>query len=226
MNLSITILLLIAIAGVSFWAFQDEKVRNKLIMHPYTVLKHKEYYRLLSSGFIHADFMHLAFNAYALYLFGGYKSLNFDRSINVTNSGCEIQYIDIFGPTLGPVYYILLFVLGVIVSDIPTLFKNQNNPNYFSLGASGGVSAVMFSTIVLYPLLPLQFILIPIPIPGFILGLGYLAYSYYADKNRQQGDNVGHSAHLYGAVFGVIFTIVMHPPAISAFFKQIIAHYF
>lgn len=211
MNLSITILLIIAIAGISFWAFQDEKVRNKLIMHPYTVLKNKEYYRLLSSGFIHADFMHLAFNGYALYLFGKY---------------IEVFYNKIFGPTLGPTYYVLLFALGVIVSDIPTLFKNQNNPNYFSLGASGGVSAVMFSTIILYPLLPLQFILIPIPIPGFILGLGYLAYSYYADKNRQQGDNVGHSAHLYGALFGVIFTIVMHPPAISAFFKQIIEHYF
>ncbi len=208
-ELSITTLLIIGIAGISWWAFEKMDIRQKLIMHPYTVFRQKQYYRLLSSGFIHGDFMHLAFNCYALYLFGKFT---------------EQYFIILFGPTKGIIYYLLLFLLGVIASDIPTLFKHRDNPGYFSLGASGGVSSVMFAVIILFPMIPLRFILIPVDIPGFILGIGYLIYSHYSDK--KQRDNIGHSAHLYGALFGIVFTIVMHPPALMKFFTQIINHYF
>lgn len=218
-QLSITTLLIIIIAGISWWAFEKMDIRQKLIMHPYTVLRHKQYYRLLSSGFIHGDFMHLAFNCYALYLFGAEHTNSLGEK-----SGVEFHFINIFGNTKGIIYYILLFLLGIIFSDIPTLFKHKNNSGYFSLGASGGVSSVMFACIMFNPLMGLHFFFIPIEIPAFILGIGYLIYSHYGDK--QQQDNIGHSAHLYGALFGIVFTVVMYPPVIINFYTQIIERYF
>ncbi|MCP4520417.1 MAG: rhomboid family intramembrane serine protease [Cytophagales bacterium] len=207
--MSVTVGLILVIGLISFWAFQSTSIKGRFIMHPYTVHHHNQYYRFLSSGFIHADFMHLAFNCYAMYLFGQYA---------------EAFFMNAFGETQGMINFFLLFVLGVIVSSVPTFFKHKDNPSYFALGASGGVSSVMFAAIMFYPLLPLQFILIPIPIPGFILGILYLIYSHYADKKQQ--DNIGHSAHLYGAIFGIVFTCVMYPSVMVSFYEQIVNRYF
>jgi membrane associated rhomboid family serine protease len=118
----------------------------------------------------------------------------------------------------GPVYYIALYIIAIIVSDLPSYFKHKNNPGYNSLGASGGVAAVIFASIVFQPL---QYIclFIAICLPGFILGTAYLIYSYF--QGKKANDNINHDAHLYGAVFGFIFCVVMYPPSISHFFREI-----
>jgi membrane associated rhomboid family serine protease len=123
------------------------------------------------------------------------------------------QYI--FGG-LGSVYFILLYVLAIIVSDIPTLIKNQNNHAYNSLGASGAVSAVIFACILFQPLQKIY--IYGIPITGFILGAIYLIYSYISAKRSR--DRINHDAHLYGALFGLVFCIVMYPDSIGLFIAQ------
>jgi membrane associated rhomboid family serine protease len=120
----------------------------------------------------------------------------------------------------GGVYYIALYVLALVVSDLPSYFKNRNNPRYNSLGASGAVAAVIFASVVFQPV---QYICIFIAIclPGFILGTAYIIYSYY--QGKKANDNINHDAHLFGAAFGFIFCVVMYPPSINSFFEQIMA---
>jgi membrane associated rhomboid family serine protease len=187
---------------VSFYAFNNQRVLRQLIMNPYQTKINREYYRFLTSGFIHNDHMHLAFNMVSLYFFG---------------SVMERLFVLIFGG-IGTVYYILLYVLGIIVSDIPTYFKHQSNPGYNALGASGGVAAVIFAFILFLPLEKIDLFFF-VPIPGFILGTLYVLYSYF--QGRKSNDNINHDAHLYGAIFGVIFCSVLYPAVIPHFFQQI-----
>ncbi len=173
-----------------------------LIMNPYVATQRKQYYRLLTSGFIHRDHTHLLWNMLSLFFFGGV---------------IERVFHEIFS-NRGGVYYILLYSVGVIVSDIPTLFKNKNNPGYNSLGASGGVASVIFASIIL---LPLQDICIyfALCMPGFILGTLYLVFSYY--QGRKANDGINHDAHLYGALFGLVFCAVLYPSSIPEFIEQV-----
>ena len=114
---------------------------------------------------------------------------------------------------------LILYLTGIIVSDIPTFLKYQDMPNYNSLGASGGVAAVVFSSIIFDPLNPIYFLFIPFGIPGFVLGILYLMYSYY--QGQRMSDNINHDAHLFGAIFGLIFTIVLRPEVVVSFMQQI-----
>jgi len=200
---SITVLFIAAIIGVSWYAWSDPRNRQRLIMNPYLIHTNKEYYRFITSGFIHSDYMHLGFNMYAFYLFGAYAEQIFQME---------------FG-TMGLGIYALLFVLGIVVSDLPTYVKYKNAPHYNSLGASGGVSAVVFSCILFSPLMPLRIMFIPIDIPGFIFGTLYLMYSYHQSKNSR--DNINHDAHLYGALFGIAFTLLTVPSSLSGFISQL-----
>jgi membrane associated rhomboid family serine protease len=118
----------------------------------------------------------------------------------------------------GSIYYIALYFLAIVVSDVPSYLKNKNNPVYNSLGASGGVAAVIFASIVFQPVQKIC-LFIAICLPGFILGTAYVIYSYF--QGRKANDNINHDAHLYGAVFGFIFCIVMYPPSITIFFSEI-----
>ena len=119
---------------------------------------------------------------------------------------------------MGSVLYIAFYLLGIIVSDIPTYLKKRHTPNYSALGASGGVSAVVFSSILFYPMADLCLYAI-LCLPGFIWGAIYLIYSYYSGKKA--GDHINHDAHLYGALFGIIFTILIYPSVIPLFFEQL-----
>ena len=112
-----------------------------------------------------------------------------------------------------------MYLLGIIVSDIPTFLKYQDVPNYNALGASGGVAAVVFSSILFDPLNPIYLMFIPIGIPGFVLGILYLVYSYY--QGKRMADNINHDSHLFGAIFGLIFTVVLRPGVIVSFIEQI-----
>jgi membrane associated rhomboid family serine protease len=187
---------------VSMLAFNRPGMLMGLMMNPYKTNRDGQYYRFITSGFIHQDHLHLIMNMISLYFFG--------RVIEVT-------FGNLFGDW-GGIYYIALYLLAIIVSDLPSYFKKKNQPNYNSLGASGGVAAIIFAFIIFYPLdkICLYYALC---LPGFILGTGYIIYSYY--QGKKANDNINHDAHLYGAAFGFIFCIVMYPPSITHFITEI-----
>lgn len=203
MVLSITLVLIIMNVAASFYAWSNTSIMQKWMMNPYNVDTHKEYWRFITSGFIHSDYTHLFFNMLTLYFFGGLVEKIYSWKVG--------QY--------GSLLFVALYLLGIIISDIPTYLKHRNNPHYNSLGASGGVAAVLFSSILFIPLNPLYLMFIPIPIPGFIFGAVYMWYSYY--QAQRGGDYINHDAHLYGALFGVAFSVAIYPQVLPEFFMQV-----
>lgn len=189
--MTITIAIIILTCLVSFSAFNNEKLLNDLIFYPPAVSKRNQWYRFFSCGLIHADFFHLLFNMYALYLFG---------------TAVEKAFVQLFGSS-GKMIYLAMYILALGACLIPTYNKNKDNSHYRSLGASGAVSAVVFVYIVLDPMAGLGLVFIPnLYVAGFIFGALYLAISSWLDKRG--GGNINHSAHIYGAVFGILFIIV------------------
>src|SRR5690606_24637636 len=173
-----------------------------LIMNPYYTERHRQYYRFITSGFIHKDHVHLLWNMFSFYFFG---------------TAIERKFHEEFG-TSGGLYFIALYILAIIVSDIPTYFKNRNNPGYNSLGASGGVSAVIIAYII-FERLSWICVYIALCMPGFILGALYILFSWY--QGRRANDNINHDDHLYGALFGFVFCVVVAPSSIGNFFEQL-----
>jgi membrane associated rhomboid family serine protease len=196
------VLMAITIAA-SFYTWKNTKLFGVLMMNPYRINHKKQYYRFITSGFIHKDHMHLLLNMFSFFFFG--------RAI-------EQIFEAIFGTLMGGVFFVLLYVVAIVVSDLPTYFKQRNNPDYNSLGASGAVSAVIGAFIIFQPL-NLICIYIALCLPGFIMGALYIGFSYYQGKKGK--DNINHDAHLYGALFGILFCIVVYPPALSLFTDQI-----
>lgn len=191
MTLTITIIIIIITVLISISAFSNEKIMNDLIFYPPAVTYNKQWYRFFTCGLIHADFIHLAFNMYAFYLFG--------RNV-------EEYFMYIFHEK-GKILYLLMYVLALVVCLLPTYSKHKTDSQYRSLGASGAVSAVIFASIMLEPERGIGFVFIPgIFIPGFLFGFLYLIISSYLDKRG--GGNINHSAHIWGALFGIGFLIV------------------
>ena len=193
MEITVTLILVLANCAVSIPAFNNSKLTNDLIFYPPAIAVNNQYYRFISHGFLHADLAHLAFNMIALYSFGGAVE-------HIFSLQC------LFG-SMGKFYYLLMYMAALVIATLPTYQKNKNNFQYRSLGASGAVSAVVFAGITLLPQLPINFMFIPIDIPGYLFGIVYLAVSAYLDKKG--GGNVNHSAHFWGAAFGIIFTIIL-----------------
>lgn len=198
----ITYILIAITVGVSFLAWNQKQLFAKLMMNPYDISHRKQYYRFITSGFIHKDHMHLLLNMFSFYFFG---------------LAVERVFAVLFGES-GAIYFVVLYLAAIVVSDLPTFFKQKNNPNYNSLGASGGVSAIIFAFIIFQPL-QLICIYIALCMPGFILGTLYIAFSYY--QGRKSNDNINHDAHLYGALFGLIFCAIVYPAALPQFIEQI-----
>jgi membrane associated rhomboid family serine protease len=200
--MSITLIIIVITVLASFYAWNNESVFQKWILNPYTVNRRNEYHRMLTSGLIHKDYMHLFFNMLAMFFFGEL---------------IEQTYVESFGQ-MGALLYIGLYVLGIIASDLPTYLKHKNHPHYNSLGASGGVSSVVFSYILFYPTreICLYFILC---LPSFIFGALYMLYSYMQAKKG--GDYINHDAHLFGAIFGIVFNIVIMPSVALHFFNEV-----
>lgn len=191
MSFSITIIIVIITAIISFIAFSNHELMDKLIFYPPAITQQKQWYRFFSNGLIHADIGHLAFNMLSLYLFGGLV---------------ESAFAQIFGQS-GTLLYILMYVTALAACLIPTYISNKENYNYRSLGASGAVSAVVFAGIFLYPEQQIGFFIIPPIIPGFIFGPLYLILTAYLAKRG--GSHINHSAHLWGALYGIVFLIAM-----------------
>lgn len=189
-NLSITIGIIAITCLVSFSAFSSQKIMNDLIMWPVEVKAKNQWYRFLTSGFLHGDWMHLIFNMVTLLMFGQF-----------VEARCE--------ELSGKWMFLVLYFGGMVIADIPSYLKNKNNYNYRSLGASGAVSAVVFAGILFYPTAKMGFFFIPPIIPAYIFGPLYLLYCVYAGK--QQNDNINHDAHFWGALFGLVFPLSLHP---------------
>ncbi|SFK66746.1 rhomboid family intramembrane serine protease [Lysobacter sp. cf310] len=193
----LTFVLIAATMLVSWLAFENPKLQQRLILWPPAIERRHQYDRLLTHGFIHADWPHLLFNMLTLYFFGR----NIEVAMNVL---------------AGPAVFVFFYLSAIVVAILPSYLRHRRDANYSSLGASGGVSAVLFASILLQPW---TFIYIPIPIPAIVYAVGYVAYSFWMDKRG--GDGINHSAHLSGAIYGVLFMLLMDPRVAPYFLQQL-----
>jgi len=201
--MNLTLIILLITAGTSLLAFNNDDLMRKWILNPYLVYQRRQWWRLLSSGFIHADFMHLFFNLFAFYGFG---------------MAVESYYMGIFGD-IGAFYFIMLYLGGIIVANAPSMAKHKDNHYFNSLGASGAVSAVIFAAILFQPWSKIYFFGI-IGIPGIIFGPLYLFAEYKMGK--QGGTGINHDAHYWGAIYGMLYSLALKPGLFLYFIDQLI----
>jgi membrane associated rhomboid family serine protease len=204
------VLILIGLTvAISAYAWSNRDLMEAWIMEPYVIARNGQWYRLLTSGFLHADWSHLLFNMFAFYSFSPVVLATLAQGYGA-------------GPGLG--LFLLLYLGGIVVSDLPTYFRHRDERNYRSLGASGGVASVLFASILLFPvnshgggiiIFPL-----PVPIQPFLFGILYLLYSWY--MGRRRGDNINHDAHFYGALYGVLLTAALVPGVVPQFVQQVL----
>jgi membrane associated rhomboid family serine protease len=195
--MSVTLIIIILTAAVSFLAWQQPPLLNKLIYHGPTVSK-GEYWRLITHGFIHGDGNHLLFNMFTLYFFG---------------SSMETVLV----PAIGVTGFVLFYLMGILVAILPTHLRHRKDARYRSLGASGAVSAMLFAYIFLKPW-SMLFVMF-VPVPAVIFAVLYIGYSFWAGQRRR--DNVNHSAHLAGALWGIAFLLVLQPNLLPRFFTKL-----
>ncbi|HQD45414.1 MAG TPA: rhomboid family intramembrane serine protease [Kaistella sp.] len=185
---SILLIIIAVTAIISFIAFNNQQLFEKYKFNVGAILQKKEYIRLLSAGFLHADLMHLLFNMMTLYFFG-----------------------PIVVEAFGEIGFLMVYFGSILLGNIFSLYLYKNQQGYSAIGASGGVSGILFASIAMIPDLGIMFFFIPIPIPGYIFGFLYFAYSVYMMLNPNQHDNIGHAAHLGGAFFGLVYAIALQP---------------
>jgi len=192
--MSVTLIIIAITCAVSFVALNNPKMIDALILWPPAVARDNQFYRLISYGLIHADIPHLLFNMITLYFFG-----------RVMES--------FYNAAMGDFGFAVFYVLGLLASILPTYLKHKGDSNYRSLGASGAVSAVLFAFILFQPWALIYVFFLPVP--AIVYAVLYVAYTIYSE--RQGGDNINHSAHLWGAAYGIGFTLVMEPRVLSVF---------
>lgn len=201
----ITIVIIAITAIVSIIAFSKREMLNAMLFNAYLVWNYRKIYRLFSHGLIHGSWGHLFFNMLTLYFFG-------------TNT--EQWFQAAWGNMWGAVMFVLLYVSAIAVSSLADLRKYRYEPKYNSLGASGAVSAVLFASVFFDPMMGIYIYLIPIPVPGFIFAPLYLLYCQWMAKRG--GDNIGHTAHFWGAVYGFVFPLIFRPSLINHFLSYFI----
>lgn len=198
--------IIIAITVItSIQAMNNYHMKDKLMFNAYAVKHNREWYRFFSSGLIHADWMHLFFNMFSLYMIG----------IHVERAYSHWSIFD----NKGPLFFILLYVGGLFMSSVYSFEKHKNNSLYNALGASGAVSSVVFAFIILYPNERIGLFFIPPIIPAYIFGFIYLGIEYYLGKKGNT--NIGHDAHFWGAIYGSVFTVILKPELFTRFIHQI-----
>lgn len=193
----ITYIIIAITCLVSYQAFNNQELFEKLSFKPYKVVHNKEYYRLITNGFVHADWTHLFFNMLTLYFFGRTQE-------------------QIFTAVNGEMSFILFYLLSIPASSLISLYQYKDDPRYSAIGASGAVNAVLFSFILINPFSTIYAFFIPIK--AILFAILFLIYSSYMAKKNM--DNIGHEAHISGAIFGVLFTILTLPNVINHFISQ------
>lgn len=187
----------------SLWAFNNPDVFYKCKHWPYMEDRDKEYYRWLTSGFLHGDYMHLLFNMFTLFYFGRVVEAWFGYLFH----------------GVGPLLFLFFYLIAIVAASIATFYRYRHASSFASIGASGAVSAVLFASILLEPTLQLRLMFLPVRIPGFIFGPLFLWFSSY--EARRGRDGIDHVAHFYGAVFGFLFPLVLKPSLILDFFAEL-----
>lgn len=190
-----TLILFVTIAASLIGLYQSPRLLDRSLFRPYWLLRRKQYATVITSGFMHADLMHLIFNMMTFYFF----AFPLERYI-------------------GTARFVFLYLAGLLISHAGTWYKQRNNPEYACLGASGAISAVLFAAIVYFPEQSLFIIPIPVPIPAPLFAIGYLAYTYYASKHPH--GRVNHDAHLGGALTGLAFVALTTPGAYGSLFRS------
>jgi membrane associated rhomboid family serine protease len=194
----ITLIIIAITCIVSFMAFNNSKLMNDLVLWPPAIKRSHEYHRLVTYGLVHADLGHLLFNMLTLFFFGRVME-------------------GFFTEGLGALGFVLFYIGALVVSILPTYLKNRNNSNYHSLGASGAVSAVLFAFILFDPWSSILVLIVPMP--AILYAVLYVVYSVYMDRSGR--GNINHSAHLWGAAYGLIFTVLLNPRVIGLFLDQL-----
>lgn len=197
--MSLTLIFVVATVITSFAAFNNHELMNKLILWPARMKTPSEYYRLITHGFIHADWGHLFFNMLALYSFGQNVEMMFS----------------LYGMPAG--LFFMLYITSLVIASIPSFIRNKDNYNYRSLGASGATSAIIFASVYFTPWS--KILLIFIPVPAIIAAVAFLIYS--ATMSKRGGDNIAHDAHFWGAVYGFVFTLIFAPDHGLGFIEQL-----
>ncbi len=194
----ITITVLLSVLG-----FNNVELFDRFKFNAYDVKHSNHWYRFFTYGFFHAGWIHLFINMIVLYSFGGIIE----------------HYFLYYFPDKHILYYLLLYTGGLILSVIPAFGKHKNDVFYNAVGASGAISAVIFSSIILFPTGKIFLFLIPVGIPAPVFGVLYVFYEAFMSRNAK--DNIGHDAHLWGAIFGIIYTIALKPSLLMIFLQQI-----
>lgn len=208
---TLTLIIIIFTGLISYQAFNDSGLRSKYLMHPASVHEFGQWYRFITSGFLHGSWMHLGVNMYVLWAFG---------------ENLEFIFMSYFGDLTGRIAYVILYLGAIIVGSLPLYFKHYNNQYYSALGASGGVSGILFALIVISPWSNLQFIFLPfIDIPFVVFGIGYLVYESY--QNKKGTGKIAHDAHIWGAIFGLVgviaITAILRPELLEVYLERLTA---
>jgi len=202
----VTIIIVVITSIISFIAFKNPVLMSRYDFSPYRISERKEYFRFISHAFLHADWIHLLINMVVLFSFGVYV----EREFNLLENAGQIRS--------GLISFLLLYFSAIIISSITTFIKKRKDPYYIAVGASGAVSAVLFSSIFFSPLEKILLYGI-LPMPGIVFGILYLAYSSYMGKKDK--DHINHDAHLWGAIYGIMFPILLDPSLINRFLYQL-----
>ena len=198
-----TLIIIIITVAVSLLCFSRQEVSAALQFSAYDVWHRRQWHRMLSYGLVHGGWGHLLFNMITLYCFG--------RIVE--------QYFSAAFGSSGPILYVVLYVTALVVSTIGDLIKFRNDPSYCAVGASGAVSAILFAAILFEPKMGIYIYLIPVPVPAYIFAPIYLIYCIV--MARKNVDNIGHSAHFWGAVYGLLFPLLLRPDIFSHFLNQL-----
>lgn len=208
--MSITLIIIIVTVAISLIANNNQELYSKLLFNPYQVTQQKEWHRLITHAFVHdrGNILHLLFNMYVLYSFG---------------TAVE----DMLAVAVGAkaiLYFLFIYFGGILSATVPSLIKHKNDYSYNSVGASGAVSSVLFAAIAFIPLSGgIGIIFLPISLPPIVFGVLYIIYEIYMDKRG--GTNIAHDAHIGGAAFGFLFTLLLVPGVLTNFFYQILNYF-
>lgn len=196
-NAPAALTILLITVGISLYAMLgNRELYYRMLLHPWSVVHENKWYQVITSGFIHADFGHLLFNMLSFYFFA-----------------FQLEGI------IGPVRFLIIYFVSMILSDVSTIIKRRNDYNYYSVGASGAISGVLFSSILFQPTAKIGLLFFPMGLPAPIFGILYLVYCYFAA--RRSGSGINHEAHFWGALVGIIVTIIMIPEIVPYFIEQV-----